>query len=89
MNKVIEALKDKLEERQISTNQSVRELHGRDETYQKENLPDIVVFPKSTKDVVHGVNIAQKFKIPVTLWRGDKFRRSCHPLSTRNQFGFQ
>lgn len=66
MNKVIEALKDKLEERQISTNQSVRELHGRDETYQKENLPDIVVFPKSTKDVVHVVKIAQKFKIPVT-----------------------
>ena len=48
MEKVIQALKAKLAEEQISTNETVRELHSKDETYHQTSLPDVVVFPKTT-----------------------------------------
>ncbi|GIO22722.1 FAD-binding oxidoreductase [Oceanobacillus sp. J11TS1] len=66
MKKVIEALKAKLTDEQISTNQTVRELHSKDETYHQTSLPDIVVFPKSTEDVTHIMKVAQEYKTSVT-----------------------
>src|SRR5690625_3655832 len=66
MEKVIEALKEKLTNDQISTNETIRELHSKDETYHKASLPDIVVFPKSTEEVSHIMNVAQQFKTPIT-----------------------
>ena len=66
MDALLEALKEKLRNDQVSTNLTVRELHGRDETYQKESLPDVVVFPESTEDVVHIITVAQKFNTPIT-----------------------
>lgn len=66
MKHIIQALQEKLTEEQVSTNQTVRELHGKDETYQKTSLPDIVVFPKSTEEVTHIMKVAQEFKTPVT-----------------------
>src|SRR5699024_5824614 len=53
-------------EDQVTTNKTVRELHGRDETYLAESLPDVVVYPKSTADVAHIIKVAQKFNTPVT-----------------------
>lgn len=66
MEQVIQALKEKLADDQFSTNQTVKELHSKDETYHQTSLPDIVVFPKSTEDVTHIMKVAQKFKTPVT-----------------------
>ncbi|WP_405099396.1 FAD-binding oxidoreductase [Oceanobacillus sp. FSL H7-0719] len=66
MNQIIKALKTKLTDDQISTNETVKELHSKDETYHQTSLPDIVVFPKSTEDVSHIMKVAQEFKTPVT-----------------------
>ncbi|KKE79410.1 FAD-binding protein [Oceanobacillus caeni] len=66
METVLNALKRKLSDEQITTNQTVRELHSRDETYHQTSLPDVVVYPKSTKDVSHIMEVAQEFKIPIT-----------------------
>ncbi|WP_339238178.1 FAD-linked oxidase C-terminal domain-containing protein [Oceanobacillus sp. FSL W7-1281] len=66
MKQVIQALGTKLAHDQISDNDTVRELHSKDETYQQTSLPDIVVFPKSTEDVTHIIEIAQEYQTPVT-----------------------
>lgn len=62
---IVHALKKVLSEQQVSANQSVRELHGRDESYHRESLPDLVVFPETTKQVSEIVNLANKFKVPL------------------------
>ena len=66
MEQIINALKEKLADEQISTNKTVRELHSKDETYHQTSLPDIVVFPKSTENVSFIMEVAQDFKTPVT-----------------------
>jgi D-lactate dehydrogenase (cytochrome) len=66
MESILNALKGKLSDKQITTNQTVRELHSRDETYHQTSLPDMVVFPKTTEDVSHIMEVAHEFKIPVT-----------------------
>lgn len=66
MENVIQALKTRLTDDQISTNETVKELHSKDETYHQTSLPDIVVFPKSTEDVSHIMRVAQDFETPVT-----------------------
>lgn len=66
MEAVIKALREKLTDEQISTNETIRALHGKDETYHKASLPDVVIFPKSTEEVSFIMEIAQKFKTPIT-----------------------
>lgn len=66
MKKVIDVLKEKLSEEQVSTNETIRELHSKDETYLKPSFPDVVVFPKSTEEVSEIMKIAQQFKTPIT-----------------------
>lgn len=66
MEALLTTLKEKLADDQVTTNQTVRELHGRDETYLDESLPDVVVFPKTTEDVVHIVETARQFQTPIT-----------------------
>ncbi|MEG0386021.1 MAG: FAD-linked oxidase C-terminal domain-containing protein, partial [Solibacillus sp.] len=43
----------------------VRALHGQDESYHEPALPDLVVYPRSTKDVCEIVKIAHEYAIPV------------------------
>ncbi|MFJ7971103.1 FAD-binding oxidoreductase [Psychrobacillus sp. NPDC096389] len=62
---VVETLKDFLEESQVSINQTVRELHGKDESYHKISLPDIVVFPKTAEEVSKIMNVANNLKVAV------------------------
>lgn len=66
LEQLLQHLKENLTEDQVTTNKTVRELHGRDETYLAESLPDVVVYPKSTADVAHIIKVAQKFNTPVT-----------------------
>ncbi|MEQ8652206.1 MAG: FAD-linked oxidase C-terminal domain-containing protein [Kiloniellales bacterium] len=51
----------------LSTSQSVREQHGRDET-SHEALPDAVVFARSTEEVVTAVTICSKHGIPMVAF---------------------
>ncbi|MGW6664167.1 MULTISPECIES: FAD-linked oxidase C-terminal domain-containing protein [Peribacillus] len=62
---LINALKEVLSENQVTENQTVRELHGRDESYHAVSLPDIVVFPETTQQVSEIVKLANMFKIPM------------------------
>lgn len=62
---VIEALKAALTEEQVTINETVRELHGRDESYHALQLPDIVVFPETAEQVSAIMKISNQFHIPV------------------------
>ena len=57
-------LRDLLGDR-LSTGQSVREIHGRDEAYSTPALPDAVAFPKSTDEVSAIMKICSAHKVPV------------------------
>ncbi|MDI2586185.1 FAD-binding protein [Psychrobacillus sp. NEAU-3TGS] len=62
---IVETLKEFLDESQVSVNQTVRELHSKDESYHHVSLPDIVVFPKTANDVSQIMKIANNFKVAV------------------------
>ncbi|RFU71503.1 FAD-binding protein [Peribacillus saganii] len=62
---LVNALKEVLSESQVTVNQTVRELHGRDESYHAVSLPDIVVFPETAQQVSEVVKLANMYKIPV------------------------
>jgi len=57
-------LQDLLGDR-VSTGQSVREIHGRDEAYSEPALPDAVAFPESTVEVSAIMKICAAHKVPV------------------------
>jgi len=62
---IIEALTAVLKKDQVTVNETVRELHGRDESYHEMRLPDIVVFPESTEDVVNIMGVSKEYQTPV------------------------
>jgi D-lactate dehydrogenase (cytochrome) len=62
---LINDLKQILSESQVTENQTVRELHARDESYHAVSLPDIVVFPETAQQVSEIVKLANKYKIPM------------------------
>ncbi len=61
---VVTELKALLGER-VSTAASVREHHGKDESYFPYALPDAVVFPHSTEEVRDVVNICRRHRVPM------------------------
>jgi len=62
---IIAELKSVLKDEQVTINQTVRELHGRDESYHSPRLPDTVVFPESTEDVSKIMEVSNKYQVPV------------------------
>ncbi|ESO00066.1 hypothetical protein HELRODRAFT_185793 [Helobdella robusta] len=62
---IISSLKHQLGEGQISTSQSVREHHGKDESSIRITIPDVVVFPQTTKDVSMVLKLCNHNEIPV------------------------
>ncbi len=64
-DRVVTALKEVLKENQVTVNKTVRELHGRDESYHAMKLPDIVVFPESTEDVTNIMKLSKEYQVPV------------------------
>lgn len=65
ISKVIEELLKVLEADQVTTNETVRELHSKDESHHEPILPDIVVYPRSTSDVQAIMKIANSMLVPV------------------------
>lgn len=65
IERVKDALHTKLREEQITVNETVRELHGRDESYHEQKLPDFVVFPETTEDVVNVMNLSKSLNVPI------------------------
>ena len=60
----ISALETLLGDR-LSTGESIREIHGRDEAYSTPALPDAVAFPESTEEVSKIMKICSQFQVPV------------------------
>ncbi|MFJ7950250.1 FAD-binding oxidoreductase [Lysinibacillus sp. NPDC096418] len=65
IDQIVGQLKSILEDEQVSTNKTVRELHGKDESHHAASLPDIVVFPRSTADVSAILKIAHEACVAV------------------------
>lgn len=63
----IEQLRTLLGER-LSTADSVRDLHGRDESWHPDVLPDAVAFPESTQEVSEIVKICAANGCPIVPW---------------------
>jgi len=62
---LLNALKQVLSESQVSTNQTILELHSKDESYHTPCLPDVVVFPTSTEEVSQIMKLAHQYKVPI------------------------
>ncbi|MEM9594086.1 MAG: FAD-binding protein, partial [Acidobacteriota bacterium] len=54
----------------LSTAPSVREHHGRDESYHPAHPPDAVAFPESTREVASAVEICARHRCPVIPFGG-------------------
>ena len=52
----------------ISTGNSIIELHSKDESFHKRCRPEVVIFPKSSYHVQKIIKMANTKKIPVTPW---------------------
>ena len=63
---MLEKLQLIFSDEQITVNDTIREQHGKDETYHQEVLPDVVVFPHHTEQVSKMMKFANKQQIPVT-----------------------
>ncbi|KPV39920.1 2-hydroxy-acid oxidase [Alicyclobacillus ferrooxydans] len=50
---------------QVSQSPSVLDQHSHDESYHTPRRPDAVVFPESTEDVVHIMQVSAQFRVPV------------------------
>lgn len=59
------AAKSVLRKDQISENLTVRENHGKDESYLQFRIPEAVLFPESTRDVQEIVKLADRFQVPL------------------------
>jgi D-lactate dehydrogenase (cytochrome) len=61
-------LKTILDDRRVSSGDSVRDLHSHDESFHASSLPDVVVWPHTTEDVRRLIVWAAQNKIPITAW---------------------
>jgi D-lactate dehydrogenase (cytochrome) len=62
---LLEDLKGKLREDQISENLTVRTNHSKDESYLSPKLPEAVIFPESTEEVCEIVTLADYHDVPI------------------------
>ncbi|MFA1819814.1 FAD-binding oxidoreductase [Virgibacillus oceani] len=62
---IIEALKNLLPSKRVTTNENVLEQHSSDESYHTPHTPDVVVYPESAQEVSEIMKLASKHKKPV------------------------
>lgn len=62
----INELKTVLNEKRVSTNETILKQHSVDETYHTPSEPDVVVFPENAQEVSEILKIADKYNVPVT-----------------------
>ncbi|MGM0898554.1 MAG: FAD-binding oxidoreductase [Bacillota bacterium] len=62
---ILQSLAEFLKAEQISVNDTIKELHGKDESYHQMELPDIVVFPETTEQVSAVMKVSAQHRIPV------------------------
>ena len=57
-----------MDDRRVSTGESVLNLHSHDESFHAPSLPDVVVWPHTTEEVSRLVTWAYQKKVPITAW---------------------
>ena len=62
---LIEALRSIVGDNRLSTSASVREQHGKDESYHAPHAPDVVVFAHSTEEVSAIAKVCAERKVPI------------------------
>ncbi|MEL3974345.1 FAD-linked oxidase C-terminal domain-containing protein [Rossellomorea oryzaecorticis] len=62
---LFDELKQVLKRHQVTTNETVLEQHGKDESYHHPFSPDIVVFPESAEEVSKIVKLASAYDTPI------------------------
>src|SRR5438105_309013 len=71
MNKrVLDSLTESVGLQRISLERVDKEAHSKDRSFHTASLPDVVVWPKTTKEVSEVLKIANEYTIPVTAWGG-------------------
>lgn len=65
IKKLVNDLKEVLTESQVTENVTIREQHGKDESYHAISMPDIVVFPETAKQVSEVIRLAKEHHVPV------------------------
>ncbi len=61
-------LKQAIGDSHVSSGESNRDLHSRDESYHEPSRPDVVVWPQKTEDVIAAVKLAARRGYAVTPW---------------------
>ncbi|MBM7584526.1 D-lactate dehydrogenase (cytochrome) [Bacillus pakistanensis] len=64
-NSLIDKLKEFLTDHQVTTNKTILEQHGKDESYHGSSSPDLVVFPESADEVSAIVKVADEHNTPI------------------------
>ncbi|WP_087973159.1 FAD-binding oxidoreductase [Oceanobacillus rekensis] len=65
VSNVLSELRKILKSNQISTNETVLELHSKDESYHIPSNPDVVVYPETSEQVSAIVKFANDHKVPI------------------------
>lgn len=65
MSTLVVALRDALSVPQVTTNETVLELHSKDESYHQAVKPEVVVYPYHAQDVSMMMKVAQTFDRPI------------------------
>ncbi len=69
-SKILSELREILSAKQISNAESDLIVHAKDKSFHKPQIPEIVIWPKNTKEVSTVLKLANKYCIPVTAWGG-------------------
>lgn len=64
-NQLVSALLSFLTDEQVSINETILDLHSKDESYHKGSHPDIVVYPKNASEVSQIIQKAGEFQTPI------------------------
>jgi D-lactate dehydrogenase (cytochrome) len=87
---LVEKLKEILPEDRISTNETVRINHSKDESFHSPILPDVVVFPKNKQEVAEIVRFANEYEISVVAFgAGSALEGQAIPLNGGITIDFQ
>ena len=55
-------------EGRVSTGESERELHSKDESFHNKTMPDVIIFPETADEISEIFRLANKNRIPLTPW---------------------
>ncbi len=69
-DKLLNSISKIINSRKLSVDMEDLQAHAKDRSFHKESLPDVVIWPETSKDVSAVMKLANRFKIPVTAWGG-------------------